>query len=688
MISKRMPPKYPFILLPLFLITSYYFSQINMNEISTIYILLYLFFLLSYILARRWIIPLILNVLPGLIPGLMTNQLAALADQIPSVDWWTFFITFAVLGIGAGFSLRYGLAGYGSAKGFRKGLKVFLVIVGVFLVILLILVSVGTVIGSGSSPIARVTLIYLISPFYFSTSIITQLKHSEYKSSRSSSSNSNTSVQKHTTLPVHFWIRGLPQGTPVTIEVNGRKYTTTSDYLKVQQKGVNEYVWSAYVAVTANYETYVPQVRSGVLRPGQGITINYYLATQTQAPQPSQGNQHVTFIVRGLPPSKKATIIVEGIAYNTDSTLVVSTMGNWVAKGVKVGNEVYNPYPHRGFARYGDVITIQYRKVNVVGTAKSKKLSPKKLSNWDPKVWVGRTLYVYKIIDVVGEGGNGYVLKGEYNGKEVAVKVLKLDYGNASQYFKDLFKESSNLVAISSNPKVVRIYGVYVNEQVLEDILKGNLELYETHPPMITMEFMKGGTLSDLLLDHSFFYSSKWEKTVYRAIRDVAEALYFIHSQGYVHMDVKPQNIFLTERPSQPYELDNVQFKLGDLGSAVRVNSSIVQLTPVYSPPEVYQSVAKPTIDIFALGMTMYVLLTGKEDRPDLNEMEEAFDCYVKGDMNCVKLKVEAAKAKLAKWTPNVPDAVKPLLTRMLSSDPSARPTAKEVAEYLDRLIP
>jgi serine/threonine protein kinase len=649
-----------------------------MQVISAIYILLYLFFLLSYIFARHWIIPLILNILPGLIPELMTNQLAVLADQSPSVDFWIFIIL-AILGIGAGVSLRYKLAGYDNAGRF-----------GVLLSIGLIITSVIIVAGNKLSPVVWVNTIYLISPFYFMTSIITQLKHEDYTISQSLSFLSilNTSLHKHTTLPVHFWIRGLPRGTPVVIVVNGTAYTTTSGYLKVRQKGVNEYHWIAQDVVTANYEIYVPHVKSGVLSPGQGIMINYYPATQTQAPQPSQRNQYVTFIVRGLPPSEKATIIVEGIAYTTDSRLVVSTEGKWVAESVKVGNEVYNPYPHRGYARYGDVITIEYRKVSVTATAKSRKLSPKKLSNWDPNVWVGRTLYVYKIIDVVGEGGNGYVLKGEYNGKEVAVKVLKLDYGNASQYFKDLIKESSNLVAISSNPKVVRIYGVYVNEQVIEDILKGNLELYETHPPMIAMEFMKGGTLSDLLLDDSFFYSSKWEKTVYRAIRDVAEALNFIHSQGYVHMDVKPQNIFLTERPSQPYELDNVQFKLGDLGSAVRVNSSIVQLTPMYSPPEVYQSVAKPTIDIFALGMTMYVLLTRKEDRPDLNEMEEAFDCYVKGDMNCVKLKVETAKAKLAKWTPNVPDAVRPLLTRMLSPDPLLRPTVKEVAEYLDRLIP
>jgi len=86
--------------------------------------------------------------------------------------------------------------------------------------------------------------------------------------------------------------------------------------LKVQQNGVNEYHWSAQNVVTVNNETYVPLRRSGVLRPGQGITINYYLVAQTQALQPSPRNQYVTFIVRGLPPSEKVTIIVEGIAHN------------------------------------------------------------------------------------------------------------------------------------------------------------------------------------------------------------------------------------------------------------------------------------------------------------------------------------------------------------------------------------
>jgi len=130
---------------------------------------------------------------------------------------------------------------------------------------------------------------------------------------------------------------------------------------------------------------------------------------------------------------------------------------------------------------------------------------------------------------------------------------------------------------------------------------------------MIAMELMKGGSMSDLLNDDSFFYSSKWEKTTYRAIEDIDEALNSLHSQGYVRMDVKPQNIFLTERPKQPYELDNVKFKLGDLGSAVRVNGKINQVTPLYSPPEVYLGVAKPSIDVFSPGATMYVLLNRRE---------------------------------------------------------------------------
>jgi len=318
----------------------------------------------------------------------------------------------------------------------------------------------------------------------------------------------------------------------------------------------------------------------------------------------------------------------------------------------------------------------------------SRPLMGRSLSNWDPNVWINRTLSVYKIEKVIGEGGNGYVLKGEYSGKPLAIKVLKLYGGSPEEFFNDLATEASNLVNLSKHNNIVKIYAVNVDTFVIDSILKGKSDLYEKNPPMIVMEYMDGGTLKDLLIEDRFYYSTEWERTVLRAVCKTAEALDYIHSQGFVHMDVKPQNIFLSERPKDPSELDKVTFKLGDLGSAVRINGKVKQITPEYSPPEVFQEPAKPYFDIYALGMTAYVLLTRKMDRPDLNEMNNAIDCYIKRDINCVRSEVDKARMKLMSWNVNVDPKIDPLLKSMLSIEPLRRPTAREVVNMIKKIDP
>lgn len=327
--------------------------------------------------------------------------------------------------------------------------------------------------------------------------------------------------------------------------------------------------------------------------------------------------------------------------------------------------------------------TVQYPK-----RTPTRPLVGVKLDKWDPDMWVNRYLSVYKIEGLIGEGGNGYVLKGSYSGRPVAVKVLKLYKGKPEGFFKDLAVEASNLINLSNHKNIVKIYAVNVDEFVIESILNGRTELYLEKPPMIVMEYMGGGTLKDLLTDDNFFYSNGWKRTVLRAICTVAEALDYIHSQGFVHMDVKPQNVFLDKKPNSPSELDNVTFKLGDLGSAVKVNGKAVQVTPDYSPPEVFTEPAKPYFDIFALGMTAYVLLTRKNDRPDINEMDDAIDCYMKGDMDCVREKVKKAKSELMNWEINVDPEIDPILKSMLSADPTKRPTAKEVINMVKKVDP
>ncbi|BCU68704.1 protein kinase domain-containing protein [Stygiolobus caldivivus] len=317
----------------------------------------------------------------------------------------------------------------------------------------------------------------------------------------------------------------------------------------------------------------------------------------------------------------------------------------------------------------------------------SKPLSPVKPLSWDPKAWLGRKFSIYEVTDVLGEGGNGYVLKAKTRKGEVAVKVLKVYSGLPEEHFDALVNEVNSLSKLSNDPNVVGVYAVYVDKLILEDILSGNSKLYKEDPPRIVMEYMKGGNMAELTRDDKFFYSSQWNKAVYTAALSVTEALYQLHRLGFVHMDVKPQNIFLTEKPRYPYELTNVKFKLGDLGSVVRVNGKVTQVTVEYASPEVYVETAKPYFDIFSLGMTMYVLLTRKLDRPDMSEMNDAFDCYQRKDLGCVRDRVRKAQEKLRNWDPNVPPEVKPLVKSMLSPEPVKRPTSLEVHKYLSNLV-
>lgn len=328
-----------------------------------------------------------------------------------------------------------------------------------------------------------------------------------------------------------------------------------------------------------------------------------------------------------------------------------------------------------------------------LSTSQPKSLPSKLLStsapiNWDPKVWVGKKLSIYEVTDVLGEGGNGYVLKAKTpKGNDVAVKVLKIYTGVPEEHFDTLISEANSLSKLSSDPNVVKVYAVHVDKFLIEEVLAGNFTFYKREPPMLVMEFMRGGNMAELMHDDKFFYSTQWNKAVYRAIASVASALYQMHKLGLVHMDVKPQNIFLTEKPNYPYDLQNVKFKLGDLGSVVRVNGKVLQLTVEYASPEAYLENAKPYFDVFSLGMTMYVLLTRKLDRPDLQEMNNAYNCYQRKDFNCVRDEVRKAQGKLRGWDPNVPAEVKPLLASMISPDPVRRPTSLEVHNFLLKLL-
>ena len=324
------------------------------------------------------------------------------------------------------------------------------------------------------------------------------------------------------------------------------------------------------------------------------------------------------------------------------------------------------------------------------------------LSNWDPKLWVGKQLGVYRILSVIGEGGTSYVLKGYYDNRPYAIKVLKLANVRrgttiVKDYYSSMQKEASNLVSLSDSPYTVKIYAVNVDENAIKSIISNNnTGIYLTDPPRIIMDFMEGGSVYELFKNSPLRYSQQWNKIVYKIIYYTSRALEYMHSQGYAHLDIKPQNIYLlrpldTNNPLVSLT-DNV--KLGDLGSAVKIGGSISQLTLEYAPPEQLENViigkgASPSMDIFTLGMTMYVLLKGSIDRPDLDAMNYAFDYYSNGNTQYALQWLNYAKEQLKNWnfTPEIEPEIKELLKKMLSPNPTERPTANEVANILSKYI-
>ena len=122
----------------------------------------------------------------------------------------------------------------------------------------------------------------------------------------------------------------------------------------------------------------------------------------------------------------------------------------------------------------------------------------------------------------------------------------------------------------------------------------------------IVMEYMDGISLKDYLKKMGGKVSPA---AALEIIRPVMEALKAIHAEGVVHRDISPDNIFI---------LKNGQVKVLDFGAARlsvgdEEKTLSVVLKPGYAPPEQYRSKSRqgPFTDIYALGATLYRMLTG-----------------------------------------------------------------------------
>jgi len=219
-------------------------------------------------------------------------------------------------------------------------------------------------------------------------------------------------------------------------------------------------------------------------------------------------------------------------------------------------------------------------------------------AEWDPSgdplvgtVVDGR----YEVLDVLGEGGMGTVYRIRHKALErpLALKALRRDLSQDADLPARFIQEAKAAAAVE-HPNVVQITDF------------GTLG---TGQPYFVMELLEGDALSQIIRDHG-------PLTVARAVGitiHVAEALSAAHTAGVVHRDLKPDNIHVRRIGAQDV-VKVLDFGLAKIaGTSKLTRAGMVFGTPHYMSPE--QAAGEPSdhrVDIYALGVVLFEMLTGK----------------------------------------------------------------------------
>ncbi len=263
---------------------------------------------------------------------------------------------------------------------------------------------------------------------------------------------------------------------------------------------------------------------------------------------------------------------------------------------------------------------------------------------------VGRSLGAYKILERLGSGAVGVVYKAMQAGleREVALKVLNPKA--ATPLTVASFKREAVAAGRLSHPNLVQVYDIG-HDQGLQ---------------FFAMELVTGGTLEQKLEKDG---PLPWQEALGYA-RDCAEALAFAQAHHLVHRDVKPENLMLTR---------DGRAKLADLGMAATrgmLESESAGGSPHFMAPECVGGEVDHRTDLYALGCSLYRLLTG--DTPYHGE-------NVKEILRAHRDQPVPAAREHAPETPPEVDA---LIAALMAKDPEERPAdARAVADEIAELL-
>ncbi|KAH7170772.1 kinase-like domain-containing protein [Dactylonectria macrodidyma] len=270
----------------------------------------------------------------------------------------------------------------------------------------------------------------------------------------------------------------------------------------------------------------------------------------------------------------------------------------------------------------------------------------------------GKDVPQYRLSELIGKGSFGRVYKATSltTNQLVAVKIIDIEESDTmnpklADTYSDLLKEINALKLLSES-------GAKNINHVIEAVPVGQSMW------MIT-EYCAGGSVSTLMKPSS--PGGLQEKWIIPILREVAEAVYWVHDQGIIHRDIKCANILVTE-------IGNVQ--LCDFGVAGVIETkfdkrSTVIGTPHWMAPELFDSSASygTEVDIWAFGAMVFEIASGMPPNVVAGMDFNRLGSY---------LKTHTPRLEGDQYSQGLKD----LVAYCLEDDPKKRPTIEQVQRH------
>ncbi|WP_223700972.1 Stk1 family PASTA domain-containing Ser/Thr kinase [Sutcliffiella deserti] len=261
----------------------------------------------------------------------------------------------------------------------------------------------------------------------------------------------------------------------------------------------------------------------------------------------------------------------------------------------------------------------------------------------------------YKIREVIGGGGmaNVYLAHDVILDRDVAVKVLRLDFANDEEFIRRFRREAQSATSLD-HPNIVSIYDIGEEEDIY----------------YIVMEHVSGKTLKQYIQQ----YAPIEQYNTVEIMKQLTSAIAHAHENGIIHRDIKPQNILID---------DYGTIKVTDFGIAMALSSTTITQTNsllgsvhYLSPEQARGSLATKKSDVYALGIVMFEMLTGRLPFSG----ESAVSIALK------HLQSETPSPK--RWNPAIPQSLENVVLKSMAKDPFHRyESVEEISEDLETVL-